>query len=202
MIDSSSIIRANNPSDGSFDNWQLALQFMSALVDIIMAGSNENRVGAVVFGQSARLAIALNSFTDAESINEALMRIPFMGANSNIPEALNQARTQCFNAANGERSNARNIAIFLSPGIPSPASRRVDVLNAASQLKTSGVFIYSLGITDTIDLTFLETVSSQPQEEGQTFFTATDFTVLDKLEDEIVGDNCDARRPGMYHLNL
>ena len=169
MIDSSSIIRANNPSDGSFDNWQLALQFMSALVDIIMAGSNENRVGAVVFGESARLAIALNSFTDAESINEALMRIPFMGANSNIP---------------------------------SPASRRVDVLNAASQLKTSGVFIYSLGITDTIDLTFLETVSSQPQKEGQTFFTATDFTVLDKLEDEIVGDNCDARRPGMYHLNL
>ena len=60
VVDSSGSIRDNNPDDGSFDNWELILEYIYDVVDVLQIGENFNRVGLVAYSYDARNIIYLN----------------------------------------------------------------------------------------------------------------------------------------------
>ena len=60
VVDSSGSIRDNNPPDGSFDNWNLVLQYIYDVVEFLQIGENLNRVGLVAYSQTAQNIIFLN----------------------------------------------------------------------------------------------------------------------------------------------
>ena len=43
VVDSSGSIRDNNPQDGSYDNWNLLLQFISDFINNLDIGDDANR---------------------------------------------------------------------------------------------------------------------------------------------------------------
>ncbi len=47
VVDSSGSIRGNNPSDGSYDNWDLTLQFITNFVNQLNISINNVKVGLV-----------------------------------------------------------------------------------------------------------------------------------------------------------
>ena len=47
VIDSSGSIRDANPSDGSYDNWNLILNFLTDFVDRLPVGTDDYRIGLV-----------------------------------------------------------------------------------------------------------------------------------------------------------
>lgn len=47
VIDSSGSIRDSNPSDGSYDNWNLILGFLNDFVDRLPISTDDYRVGIV-----------------------------------------------------------------------------------------------------------------------------------------------------------
>ena len=191
IIDSSGSIRDNNPADGSFDNWQLQQQFLSELVDLFTIGPDATKVGAVVFSEQVSLVFTLDTYTDAQSVKDAINAIAYLGQTTNTPEGLRVTREQCFNTANGDRPNVLNLAIFISDGVPFPPERRDPAITEAEALKNSGVTVVAIGVTNTIDRDLLMQISSPPQEEGQNYFIAADFTALDEIRRAVGEGTCE-----------
>ncbi len=190
IIDSSGSIRDNNPPDRSYDNYELQLQFLTTLVNAFTIGLDATRVGAILFSEQVSLEFTLSTYDSANDINAALLGLPYLGQTTNTPQALIQTRTDCFNAANGDRSNVDNLAIVVTDGVPFPDSRRSPALDEAKALKDSGATVISIGITDNIDADFLREMSSPPQLEGQNYFTATDFNALQQIRRTVVEGTC------------
>ncbi len=189
VIDSSGSIRDNNVPGGP-DNWQLQLEFLVSLVRAFTVGRDATRVGAVVFSEQVRLAFALDRYNTAEDISAAILAIQYLGQTTNTPEALRVTRTQCFNVANGDRPNVPNLVLIVTDGQPFPRDRRGPALVEARALKDTGVTSIAIGITSDIDVDFLRELSSSPQLEGQNFFTATDFAVLNTIQRTVVEGTC------------
>ena len=190
VIDSSGSIRDNNPPGGQPDNWGLQMRFLTNLVRAFTIGPDATRVGAIVFSEQVLLAFGLNTYDNAEDVAQALLNIAYLGQTTNTLEALLQTRTQCFNAANGDRPNVANLAIVITDGVPFPDNRRTPALNEAKVLSDTGATVISIGVTNNIDADFLKGMSSSPQIEGQNYFTATGFDVLDDIQKSVVEGTC------------
>ena len=190
VIDSSGSIRDNNVA-GQPDNWELQMQFLANLVRAFTIGSDTTRVGAIVFSEDVRLEFPLSAYDNAEDVASALLNIAYLGQTTNTPEALLQTRTACFSAANGDRSSVPNLAIVITDGVPFPDNRRTPALNEAQTLRDTGATVISIGVTNNIDADFLKGLSSAPQREGQNYFTATDFNVLNEIQKSVVQGTCE-----------
>ncbi len=192
VIDSSGSIRDANPSDGSYDNWQLQLEFLSNLVRAFTIGPDASQVGAVVFSEQVFLAFALNRYDNREDISQAILNLAYIGQTTNTPEALRVTRTQCFSPSNGDRSDAKNLVIVVTDGLPFPPNRRGPAIEEGRQLKNTGAVMVLVGITDTIDQAFLRDLSSPPQQLGTNYFTASDFQALDNIRRTVVQGTCES----------
>ncbi len=191
IIDSSGSIRDNNPADGSSDNWLLQLDFLSRLVDVFTIGPQATKIGAVVFSEQVFLAFTLDTYTDAQSIKNAINGLAYLGQTTNTPEGFRVTREQCFNPANGDRANVQNLAIFISDGVPFPANRRDPAIRAAEALKNSGASVIAIGVTSVIDKNFLMQISSPPQLEGSNYFVAVDFSALGTIRRAVGEGTCE-----------
>ena len=105
--------------------------FLSGLVGGFTIENDATRVGAVVFSEQVSLAFSLDTYTDAQSINDAIMNLAYFGQTTNTPEGLRVTRQECFNEANGDRPNVQNLAIFISDGIPFTPERRDPTISEA-----------------------------------------------------------------------
>ena len=190
IIDSSGSIRDNNPPDGRTDNWQLQLEFLSRLVDLFTIGPDATKVGAVVFSEQVNLVFSLNTYTDAQSIKEAIMELNYLGQTTNTPEGLRVTREQCFNQATGDRPGVQNLAIFISDGVPYPAERRDPAVREAEALNEVASVI-AIGVTNVIDRELLRTISSSPRRENQNWFLAVDFSELSTIRRSVGQGTCE-----------
>lgn len=190
IIDSSGSIRNNNPSGGQLDNWELQLQFLSQLVDFFTIGPTATKVGAVVFSEQVNMAFTLDTYSDAQSIKDAILGLAYLGQTTNTPEGLRVTREQCFNQASGDRPNVQNLAVFISDGVPSPANRRDPAIREAEALREVANVI-AIGVTDAIDRDLLKTISSTPQVEDQNWFVAVDFSELCDIRRSVAEGICE-----------
>ena len=191
VIDSSGSIRDNNPPGGSPDNYDLQLEFLANLVRAFSIGQDATRVSALIFSEQVILEFTLSQYDNADAVAQAILASPYLGQTTNTPEALRQTRLECFNAANGDRPNVPNLAIVVTDGVPFPPERRQPALDEAVALRDTGAAVISIGITDAIDVDFLRGMSSAPQLEGQNYFTATDFGVLNEIQRTVVEGTCE-----------
>ena len=191
IIDSSGSIRDNNPPDRSYDNWQLQLDFLTELLDLFAIAPDATRVGAVVFSEQVRLVFSLDTYSDAQSVKDAIQVLAYLGQTTNTPEGFRVTREQCFNTGNGDRPNVQNLAIFISDGVPYPDNRRDPAIREAEALKNSGASVVAIGVTSVIDMDFLRTISSSPQVQGRNYFVATDFTVLNTIRRSVGEGTCE-----------
>ncbi len=177
IIDSSASIRDNNPSDGSYDNWQLQLDFLSVLVAIIHNEVSGMRVGAVVFSEQVILEFALDTFSTLSDLQNAIEEINYLGQSTNTPAALTETRTSCFGGS-GNRPDVPDLAILITDGLPFPSYRREPAIAEAEALKATGVEIIAIGVTDVIDPEFLRDISSPPHRENKNYFITSSFSGL------------------------
>ena len=188
IIDSSGSIRDNN--QGNIDNWSLQLEFLSRLVDLFTIGTDATKVGAVVFSEQVNLAFSMDTYTDAQSIKDAILGLAYLGQTTNTPEGLRVTREQCFNQGNGDRPNVQNLAIFISDGVPFPADRKDPAIREAEALKRVSSII-AIGVTNVIDRDLLRSISSAPQREGQNWFVAVDFSELSIIRRSVGEGTCE-----------
>ncbi len=198
VIDSSGSCRDSNPPDGSYDNWHLLLNFVSNLVDKFEVGEDKTRFGAVVFSNSARLVFPLNRYFNAEQVKAQLRSIPYLGQETNTPEALQVTRQRCFNVHSGDRADADNLAIIITDGVPHPEHRRQPTIDEAQLLRSSGVKMVAVGISNVVDEEILKELSSRPQVKGINYFTAANFATLNEIRYNVTEGSC---KPGKSRIN-
>jgi len=197
IVDSSGSIRDNNPSDGSYDNWELALNFISDFVaDFNLgSGSTGTQFGLVRYSVVGENIFYLNSYYDLPTMQSAILNMGYVGSYTNTSGGIRTANFEQFTSLRGDRSGVPNIAIILTDGVP---NLDVDLtVPDAQALSAAGVDVYAVGITNAIDENLLKSISSQPQVLNQNYFIATDFTALSTIEQTIQDSFCTASTPAV-----
>ena len=190
IVDSSGSIKDKNPPDNSYDNWQLLLNFLANLVDYFQIGPDDTQIGAVIFSDDASLEFPLNRYYDPAALKSAILRMRCMGQTTNTPEAIRIARQQCFDPQSNDRPDVQNLAIIVTDGVPYPPERREPAFRQAQILRSTGARLVAIGITDDIDVDVLRQLSSLPQVEGQNYFTAPSFRVLNEISESVSAESC------------
>merc|ERR1712012_319529 len=116
ILDSSGSIRDANPSDGSYDNWDLALTFISNFVNEFNLGPSATQFGLVTFSYVATNIFYLNSYDDKNQLQSAILNTPYVGSYTNTSGGIRTATYEQFISSRGDRGNANNIAIIITDG--------------------------------------------------------------------------------------
>jgi len=188
VVDSSGSIRDMNPADGSYDNWNLILDFIVDVVESLNIGQDAVRVGMVIYSQSAQNVFFLNSYFSQAEIGAAVLAAPYMGSFTNTADGIHLMRQVQFTAANGDRADVPNIAIVITDGESN--LNKDDTVPAAQLAQQQGVKMFSLGVTEAVNEVEVAGISQFPQEYGKNWFMATDFTTLGDIISDIVSSTC------------
>ena len=187
-MDSSGSIRQSNPSDGSYDNWALLLEFVVDIVRALDIGLDDTRVGLVRFGDEAANMFYLNSYTDKADVIRSIRSTQFLSQNTNTSGGIRVMHEEQFTEDNGDRDDVPNIAVVITDGRSTIDRDRT--ISDAEAARDDGIRIYSVGITEGVDEDELKEMSSEPQEEYENYFMSTDFTVLNQVVDLLVAQTC------------
>ena len=186
IIDGSGSVRDANPPDGSFDNWNLVLEFVAGVINQLPRSGT--RVGAVVFSDTGELLIRLNQFSSLESVRDSILTTVYPGANTNTSGGLWVARNELFNRFNGDRSEVANLAIVITDGKSTYDSDKT--IPIAQDLQRDGVRVISVGITPSVDEEELRAISSPPQIRNENYFISADFTELTSIIERLLTSAC------------
>jgi hypothetical protein len=187
-VDSSGSIRDNNPSDGSYDNWQLVLEFMTQIVNALTIGPDQTRIGVVKFANKGESMFYLNDHDTASEINNAILSISYEGGNTNTSGGLREMTLNQFNFARGDRIGVKNVAVVITDGISTFDSQRtiLDAVTAHNQ----GIEVYSIGVMNIFDEYELSQISSSPHQKGKNYFTSAFFQSLSDIKNTLVEETC------------
>jgi len=100
-------------------------------------------------GSTATLDFYLSNFTDTASLANAIRNIPFRRGSTKMADGLRMARTQIFNAANGDRANVPNVIVLVTDGKPSSKS---SVQREVRLIRNVGIKIVGVGVTNSVSL--------------------------------------------------
>ncbi|KAI0220298.1 Matrilin-3 [Lamellibrachia satsuma] len=199
VVDSSGSIRDANPKDGSYDNWELLLNFMVTMVDKLNIGSNQVRIGVVKFSTDAESVFHLNQYTDKNSLKEAIRRISYLGGHTNTAGGIRIMHDDEFTAQNGDRPGVPNIAIVVADGVSTRDES--STIPEAIRARNNNIKIYSVGITSGVKEAELRDISSSPHEKDKNYFMAPNFQNLDRVAVAITSDACDNERLFCGYVN-
>lgn len=203
IIDGSGSIRDANPADGSYDNWNLLLDFVAKIIDGLPKSGT--KVAGVVFSDRGELLFDLNEYSNLMSAKEKILQTKYLGRNTNTSGGLWVAQSRIFTEKSGDRPDVPNMALVITDGKSTFDSQKTIPL--AEGLRQDGVQIISVGVTDSVDETELKGLSSPPHVLNQNYFTSPDFRQLDKIIDKVLSSACTPTNgptrpsppPGMYH---
>ena len=195
ILESSELVREGSTS--AFDYWALMKEFVSTIVVGLPLAPDGARVGVVTYANEATLEIPLNRYGDSSAAQDAIQRLTHTDGSANLPDALIKARMDCFSSSNGDRPQARNVAILLTTGQNSGEGRRYRTFTEAAALKGGDVDLMVFGVTDSIDYYLLREISSPPHVEGQNVFQAMDFQAVSAVLSSLgVDEDCDQSNNG------
>ena len=186
IIDGSGSIRDANPPDGSFDNWQLLLQFVGLVIDRLPRSGT--KVGAVVFSDRGELVFGLDQYPNLQDARDAVLRIQYPGANTNTSGGIYRARVDLFDVVRGDRPNVPNLAIIITDGKSTFDSDKT--IPYAEELRAQGTENVVIGVTNSVDENELRLISSLPQEVNKNYFTSPDFQELENIITGLLESAC------------
>ena len=150
-------------------------------------------MGAVLFSDRGELLFRLNQYRNLQDARDAILRTRYPGANTNTSGGLYIARSQLFNANNGDRPNVPNLAIVITDGKSTFDNDRT--IPIAEDLKRDGVQVLSVGVTNSVDENELRGLSSPPQVRDRNYFTSPDFQQLGGIIETLLASACEVSPP-------
>ena len=189
LVDSSLSVRELCPMNSDSppaDNWGLVLNFVSEVVGAMPLDRGVARVGIATFSTSVSEADAIrlgqSAAADASTLRQRILKLPFLGGNTNTTGALRFARDQLKRAARSATGTSRKqYVILLTDGANNVDS---DPVQEARLLKKDGVRLITVGISDYVDEAQLKEMASVPA--AYSYIYAKDFSHLNLLVDQLL----------------
>ena len=170
-------------------NWDRLLKFVNDIVARRNIGTDATRVGVVRFSTEVVNSVYLNQYYNKSELMDAITNIRFKGRSTFTAGGIREMRTVQFTAGHGDRPGARNIAIVITDGVSIIEPEQT--VPEAEKAQQQGVKVYSIGVTDKVDVNEVRDISSPPHELNKNYFLATDFSNLDEIVQAIFDATCD-----------
>ena len=135
-------------SDTLVDNWELMLRFVADVVERHMIGSDDTRVGLLVFADHATNMFFLESYNTVDETVRAILATPYEGRSSNTAEGIRTAIIDQFVSSRGDRPDVPNIAVIVTDGL---SNDPLETHEASLEAKSAGITIFSLGVGSSVD---------------------------------------------------
>lgn len=143
--------------------------------------SGDIRVGVVTFTTEAVVEFDLNRFQTTKGVSEAIRSISITGRRRGADSALDLLRTTLFTVKNGDRPEAKNIAVLVTDG--NSVVRNFRTVNEAYIARQQGATIYAVGIG--LKGTFeLDAIVSRPIVEYR--FVLNDVDGLEDIKTKLL----------------
>ena len=161
--------------------FQLIREFTANLTVELINSSPRNKVGVILFSDSARIHFNLQAYDNLNSLLSAINQLPYSGGGTDTAEALTLLLSTAQNGAIGLRDDSSKVAIVITDGRSSSQSA---TLSAAAALHASNIFdVFAVGVGGA-DLTELVGIASSPEF---VFFTSSFNSMgLHQLQDRIL----------------
>ncbi|XP_005090541.2 collagen alpha-1(XX) chain [Aplysia californica] len=159
------------------------LDFAARIAGNLDIGESGTRVSLMQFSTSARSQFCFGDYYNKDDLIKAIKETPFKRGLTFTHMALESTRVDTFTDACGSRPDVPHVAILVTDGKSTfPSSTRAQ----ASQLKSSGVKVISVGVGDEVVQAELESIASS----SQLVFTVTRMQALSGIKQQIFDDVC------------
>ena len=149
-------------SGSTQDHYTMVTEFATHLVYGLDMSFSRTRLGIITFSTTSKNEFFLNTYTDKESIINA-MRFEHYGGRTNIYHALNRLNEEQFILASGDRVGVRNIAVLVSDGYSNEQAGQE--LAEAEIVKDRGAEVYTIALGESPNLSDINEMSSNPDSD-------------------------------------
>jgi len=170
VVDSSGSINFKGPR-----NWDITLEFVANVTSQFTIGPNNVQVAFVLFSDVATVEWDLTRYRDSTSLLNAIRTVRYIGATTNLNDALYLTRTQVFAPGRGTRPNAVKATVILTDGEDNvPVERTPLTIQNATACKRQGIRLIAIGISDEVNRARLLQIVSSPSD----YHAVDDFDAL------------------------
>ena len=151
---------------------------------------NESRVGLATFASSATMHIAMDDHFDLFALEQDILATPYMTGATRLSLGLDLVRTQMLDVAHGIRDpedGIRRVLVVLTDG---EATNGFEADGSDGLLRDEGVEIFVVGVTESVNITRLEEMASEPAS-FHTYYIEQ-FEELARLVGEVSDDICNS----------
>ena len=136
-------------------------EFTKALVDGFEFGDRYTHVGVLTFSEKGEVQIGLSDTFDKQELFEKINNLKYTGYRTNTNGALDVIARDMFSTTGGARQGVSKVLILLTDGKCNLCGKQ-GVATSASRLKSEGVNIFAIGVTDYINEKELKEIASKP----------------------------------------
>lgn len=180
-VDNSGSIRDSEVNGEN--NWQKVLDFLVALAERLSISQDGTQVGLVTFGNRAYLEFDLNKYQTELEVTTAIKNLRYRGENTNTTGGMQLAHTILTSQINGSRPGIPKVLILITDGIPTFDADKLP--QEVSLIKSAGIRIVTVGVTNQVNETLLKGIASTPQD----YVYGNDFSGLQYIKDAVINNN-------------
>jgi len=170
-------------------NWDITKEFLVNVTRLFMIGPNDVQVGFVLFSEVATVEWGLTRYQDQASLISAIRNVPYIGARTNLNDALYLTRTQVLAPGQGTRPGARKAAVILTDGEDNvPVEGTPLTLQNATAAKRDNIRLIAVGVSNMVDEQRLRQIVSPPADTH--YYAVDDFRALDAIVSELTPVVC------------
>ena len=180
-------------------NWSLVKEFILEIVNNFNVGYDQTRVGLVTFGNQGIVRFDLTTHLTSSDIARAIRSIGAGNGNTNTYLGLLRMRTQCFGTT-GDRPDVANVAIVITDGVSTV--QRTQTIPEAERAHAEGIQVFTVGVTDEVNLDEVRAISSPPREVNRNYWTSPDFLSLSDVVASLQQETCRPPPVGEKKISL
>lgn len=178
----------DSSSNVGSSNWNKILSFVNQIVTSLNIGDTATRVGVITFSDSASVSISLNAYFNKGQLVNAILNLGLLNGGRNIQNALQTARNT-FTTAFGARPEVPHVVIFLTGGASTTNAQLV--AQEARMMRRTGITVYAIGVTGSVNQTELQTISSHPHLMNHQLWNVPDYgSSLTNYANGVIGELC------------
>ncbi len=142
------------------------------------------------YADKAESIFHLDTYSDKASLMRAIKGVRYIAGYTNTSGGLRVMMEDQFTQRRGDRSDVANIAILMTDGKANRDEYRT--IKDAEIARSSGISIFTVGISGNVDEDEIRSISSIPQKQNYNYFLAPDFKALQTLRDLVGEEVCNA----------
>ena len=158
------------------------------MLDDMTISSTATQIGLVVIGWPATSAFYLNNNWNKTELISHIQALKYVPQWTHLAYGLNEMTTNQFTSSHGGRRDYPDAAVVL---LTTKADQgQTDTLTEANEAWAAGITVYSVGLSDNVDQSEIQSIASPPHLLDSNYFLVQDSTALPATQESLKRNLC------------